>query len=356
MNRKCFFALMLLWLISMVSGCFNKQGNAAFEPQETVFTNGAFSLALPCELSNQVIVNPSESFYITDQTVFSVFHADTFAAENLGWIFSICRYTESEYCEEYLQSESRQFSALASSFSRSAAVSYADAYVGNYSFSSGDVADYTYYNKQYKNFNASGGDCANYVSQCLKAAGLGTTSNWYYNNNGSICTDSTHDARVGHTCTNTHICGEAWRRSTELRKELSSYYASTFDTDPSPDSFCVADVGFFGRGATQSHSVICVATGGNSFLINSHNNDRKRVEYNARTIASNSLSRLHIHSGNSWTKYNATYHRGLCNGGCGEFVLAQHYARTPGSNATCLGCGYVGNISIGLMSMGDKLS
>ena len=68
------------------------------------------------------------------------------------------------------------FSALASSFSRSAAVSYADAYVGNYSFSSGDVADYTYYNKQYKNFNASGGDCANYVSQCLKAAGLGTTS------------------------------------------------------------------------------------------------------------------------------------------------------------------------------------
>ena len=74
------------------------------------------------------------------------------------------------------------------------------------------------------------------------------------------------------------------------------------------------------------------------------------------TIASNSLSRLHIHSGNSWTKYNATYHRGLCNGGCGEFVLAQHYARTPGSNATCLGCGYVGNISIGLMSMGDKLS
>lgn len=248
------------------------------------------------------------------------------------------------------------FSALASSFSRSAAVSYADAYVGNYSFSSGDVADYTYYNKQYKNFNASGGDCANYVSQCLKAAGLGTTSNWYYNNNGSICTDSTHDARVGHTCTNTHICGEAWRKSTELRKELSSYYASTFDTDPSPDSFCVADVGFFGRGATQSHSVICVATGGNSFLINSHNNDRKRVEYNARTIASNSLSRLHIHSGNSWTKYNATYHRGLCNGGCGEFVLAQHYARTPGSNATCLGCGYVGNISIGLMSMGDKLS
>lgn len=39
-----------------------------------------------------------------------------------------------------------------------------------------------------------------------------------------------------------------------------------------------------------------------------------------------------------------------------KFVLAQHYARTPGSNATCLGCGYVGNISIGLMSMGDKLS
>lgn len=25
------------------------------------------------------------------------------------------------------------------------------------------------------------------------------------------------------------------------------------------------------------------------------------------------------------------------------------YARTPGSNATCLGCGYVGNISIGLI-------
>lgn len=121
---------------------------------------------------------------------------------NLGNIKGNLSATENNKVPHYdTRGNVSTFSALASSFSRSAAVSYADAYVGNYSFSSGDVADYTYYNKQYKNFNASGGDCANYVSQCLKAAGLGTTSNWYYNNNGSICTDSTHDARVGHTCT-----------------------------------------------------------------------------------------------------------------------------------------------------------
>lgn len=62
-------------------------------------------------------------------------------------------YSDNEILPHYdTRGNVSTFSALASSFSRSAAVSYADAYVGNYSFSSGDVADYTYYNKQYNDF------------------------------------------------------------------------------------------------------------------------------------------------------------------------------------------------------------
>jgi hypothetical protein len=39
---------------------------------------------------------------------------------------------------------------------------------------------YDKYNSNYKNFNSSGGDCVNFVSQCLKAGGCKTSSDWYY--------------------------------------------------------------------------------------------------------------------------------------------------------------------------------
>lgn len=41
--------------------------------------------------------------------------------------------------------------------------------------------------------------------------------------------------------------------------------------------------------------------------------------------------------------------------GCNGFIYGSHYAQSPGANATCLACGYKGNISIGIMSARDEL-
>lgn len=54
-------------------------------------------------------------------------------------------------------------------------------------------------------------------------------------------------------------------------------------------------------------------------------------------------------------KYSASYHKVPCSyGGCSGYILQRHYAQTPGTNVRCLGCGYVGNISGGIMSVGNN--
>lgn len=54
-------------------------------------------------------------------------------------------------------------------------------------------------------------------------------------------------------------------------------------------------------------------------------------------------------------RYSASYHKVPCSyGGCSGYILQRHYAQTPGTNVRCLGCGYVGNISGGIMSVGNN--
>lgn len=54
-------------------------------------------------------------------------------------------------------------------------------------------------------------------------------------------------------------------------------------------------------------------------------------------------------------KYSASYHKVPCSyGGCSGYILQTHYAQTPGPNVRCLGCGYVGNIRGGMMSVGGS--
>lgn len=55
----------------------------------------------------------------------------------------------------------------ASGYNASAAVSYAKTY-------------WSHYNPNYSNYNDIGGDCANFVSQCLHAGGLEMTDGWYW--------------------------------------------------------------------------------------------------------------------------------------------------------------------------------
>ena len=60
-------------------------------------------------------------------------------------------------------------SASAENYNPSAAVAYASQYWNNY-------------NPAYNNYNSVGGDCANFVSQCLYAGGIPQDGTWY---NGS---------------------------------------------------------------------------------------------------------------------------------------------------------------------------
>lgn len=54
-------------------------------------------------------------------------------------------------------------------------------------------------------------------------------------------------------------------------------------------------------------------------------------------------------------RYSASYHKAPCSyGGCSGYILQRHYAQTPGTNVRCLGCGYIGNISGGIMSVGNN--
>ena len=57
------------------------------------------------------------------------------------------------------------YRSIHNEYDRHAAVSYARKYALNY-------------NTEYKNFNDSGGDCTNFISQCLKAGGIPTSSIW----------------------------------------------------------------------------------------------------------------------------------------------------------------------------------
>lgn len=57
----------------------------------------------------------------------------------------------------------------------------------NPSYSSAKAVAYAHkysdhYNPNYKKFASSGGDCCNFVSQCLKAGGFPMTKSWYYKN------------------------------------------------------------------------------------------------------------------------------------------------------------------------------
>ena len=119
MNYKRFEEILLLCLAVALNVCScaeispiesNMTNNETIDTEDkTVLTANEISIAIPNEWYDQIIVNPEGNFYLTDQTLFGIFHADTCTENGLGWIFSICQYKKAEYEELYLQSESRQY-------------------------------------------------------------------------------------------------------------------------------------------------------------------------------------------------------------------------------------------------------
>ena len=143
-----------------------------------------------------------------------------------------------------------------------AAAEYADAYV--YHGAYGDIYD-EYYNSAYVNFNAYGGDCANYTSQCIYAGGMpmvyGTaygTDGWYY--------------RTGTDRSAT------WTGAIQLRNWMGDNRGVR---TAASDSTVYKGSPVFYSGGGNNHAVICV--GRNSAgtpIIDSHNNDYYHVVWN----------------------------------------------------------------------------
>ena len=150
-----------------------------------------------------------------------------------------------------------------------AAVKYADTHVWNGADMSASGVFEEYYNPEYYNFNSVGGDCTNYVSQCLYAGGLPQTPGahsgydcWYF---------STENNR-----------SDTWTRATILRRWLGNNYGRIVDSPTDADVYTGSPV-FYSRsgGAVWNHATICVGVNSaGTPIVNSHNNDRYHVVWN----------------------------------------------------------------------------
>ncbi len=160
------------------------------------------------------------------------------------------------------------------SFSRSAVAAYANQWV-KHTDVRGIYA--SYYNPAYKNYNPNGGDCANYVSQCivqsLPQIGKNKLSNtfpaWWYNNKG---TSSTSDDSVSTDWT--------WTSADANKKGMAANFGPE-KINPANSDIQIGDpiyANWDGEGSKWDHAFICVGMNKDGKpIINSHNNDYYHV-------------------------------------------------------------------------------
>ena len=130
------------------------------------------------------------------------------------------------------------------SYNASAAVAYADKYALNY-------------NPNYSNYNSIGGDCANFVSQCLYAGGLTMANDWYW---------YSYSNRSGSWTVVPNL------KTAMVNRGYQAVYISSYGTS-SFSSFSAGDVIMFGSG--QYHTMICTGkdSAGRPYY-NAHNTDQ----------------------------------------------------------------------------------
>lgn len=157
---------------------------------------------------------------------------------------------------------------LASNYNPGKAVDYSNNYV--YKSANGGTTYDQYYNSAYINFNSSGGDCANYVSQCLANGGLSFigsgvsgTDKWWYNTSNSTY-------------------GGAWPKSSYMYALFSQSHTSKSSNLVDADIIPGNPVYYAWSGAAGiGHTTICAGYNSSGTpVVNSHNNDYYRVKWN----------------------------------------------------------------------------
>ena len=163
---------------------------------------------------------------------------------------------------------SSSFTTIAQTYDRQAATDYANYWWDGRNTMNGEKSQTSYnttWGTPYYNYNGLGGDCANFVSQCLIAGGLDLTLG--ANGNGLGVDD------------NNCITG-VYELVTHLKNyQRTEYY---FSSNAAADVFSNTDAGdpvLLGQpGDNYIHSVFCAEVDGSQNLYNSHSSDYYQVD------------------------------------------------------------------------------
>ena len=159
--------------------------------------------------------------------------------------------------------------ATSYSYKPARAVEYADKYWSDYS-------------PYYPNYNAIGGDCANFTSQCLAAGGLPMTNSWYHAVTGINRSSSWTYAQglYDYLSSNCGTVVELYPNSTKS----SGFSNKTGSKELKPQSILhVGDAVFYYSTAKKryAHAAICVGFASDGTpLVSAHNSNRNHVTWN----------------------------------------------------------------------------
>ncbi|MCD8199527.1 MAG: leucine-rich repeat protein [Coriobacteriaceae bacterium] len=218
------------------------------------------------DLSDEVVGNDSAAFGTEHELTLA------FDEATQAWLIRSDAYDEYDLCGVDTTEEASPSSAAAAvstlsvtdasstistyaskKYNASAAVKYADRYALSY-------------NKSYRNFNSVGGDCANFVSQCLDAGGLNQVVGseyaspkvWYYKS-GSNCSSS-------------------WIYCPTQVNFMS--LVGTYVSNPGKKKITAGNPVYYKNGGVWAHATICVGTNSaGTPIIDAHNSDRYHVPY-----------------------------------------------------------------------------
>ena len=206
----------------------------------------------------------------SDTAGFGTEHVITFGYDNAGQLQILSDdYTESDVLTGELPQEDLDLQEADLSADRKTVSYYADydpvkaaiysnKYVSPTPLPDGVPADTSYYNPDYPHYAGQGGDCANFVSQCLYAGGFPTSSQW--------------ESRAG-----------AWINCVyhiNYFRTYGIYVANPSESDIRPGSLIYYNYSP-NLNSAWYHVVICV--GQNSAgtpVVNGHTYDRYRVPWN----------------------------------------------------------------------------
>lgn len=160
-------------------------------------------------------------------------------------------------------------------YNRNAAANYSDQYVDHRAYGTNYPSAYN--NAVYKDYTSGGGDCTNFVSQCLRAGGAyfvgqysnpSSTSVWWYNDNGTTPNHTSDDS-----------ASYSWFNCVYQRP----FVLAGWGTQVSSSQLQRGDIVYYdwtGNGTWDHAAIVAAFDGSGKPLVNCHTNDYYHVRWN----------------------------------------------------------------------------